>query len=184
MSGNAALAAAKRRRNPIEPPQASQPQLNRQTNPYDNGLKKNQNAGTIHPFKLALEHDKQIFILERKLELLEQNGLSSESDGVSEELENMVRNSSSEVKLLKAGLQKQQKSIQELNTLVTSLRGKLANQDSLIDKLTEELANMSTTPVTVGTSGTALASESVSESASSSSVTFTVKESAEENEES
>lgn len=183
MSGNAALAAAKRRRNPIEPPQASQPQLNRQTNPYDNGLKKNQNAGTIHPFKLALEHDKQIFILERKLELLEQNGVSSESGGVSDELENMVRNSSSEVKLLKAGLQKQQKSIQELNTLVTSLRGKLANQDSLIDKLTEELANMSTTPVTVGTSGTALASESVSESASSSSVTFTVKESAEESEE-
>ena len=180
MSGNAALAAAKRRRNPIEPPQASQPQLNRQTNSYDNGLKKNPNAGTIHPFKLALEHDKQIFILERKLELLEQNGVSSESGGVSEELENMVRNSSSEVKLLKASLQKQQKSIQELTTLVTSLRGKLANQDSLIDKLTEELANMSTTPVTVGT---ASASESVSESASSSSVTFTVKESAEENEE-
>lgn len=179
MSGTAALAAAKRRRNPIELQQASQPQLNRQTNSYDNGLKKNPNSGTIHPFKLALEHDKQIFILERKLELLEQNGLSSESGGVSEELENMVRNNSSEVKLLKASLQKQQKSIQELNTLVTSLRGKLANQDSLIDKLTEELANMSTTPVTVGTSDT----ESVSASASSSTVTFTVKESAEESEE-
>ena len=152
MSGNAALAAAKRRRNPAEQQFTSntsgintvqdddEPCLaklmnSRTTN--ENGVKTNRTANASHPLQLLRDHDKILFILERRLEMLEEKG--GMGNGNSGELENFTRNTNSELKLLKSSLVKQQKSVQELTTLVTSLRGTISNQNATIADLTEQL---------------------------------------------
>lgn len=152
MSGNAALAAAKRRRNPVEQQFSSNTSMpdmlqddepclaklinSRTTN--ENGIKINRTANTSHPLQLLRDHDKILFILERRLEMLEEkSGMGNSSN--SSELENFTRNTNSELKLLKSSLIKQQKSVQELTTLVTSLRGTISNQNATIADLTEQL---------------------------------------------
>ena len=155
MSGNAALAAAKRRRNPVEQqssfsrdPQMSmmpeeEPILTKtmtERGVNNQGLKVNRTSQIKDVTQLIFEHDKLLFILERRLDMLEENGGSS-TGGNSAELENYTRNTNSELKLLKTSLVKQQKSMQELTTLVTSLRGTISNQNATIADLTEQLNN-------------------------------------------
>ena len=113
MSGNAALAAAKRRRNPVEQQFSSNTSMpdmlqddepclaklinSRTTN--ENGIKINRTANTSHPLQLLRDHDKILFILERRLEMLEEkSGMGNSSN--SSELENFTRNTNSELKLL------------------------------------------------------------------------------------
>lgn len=141
MSGTAALAAAKRRRNLTDSPpvngsksQLEQPMVNRPSNE------------PVHPLQTILTHDKQIFLLERRFEQLEQAipnmanmanmGNSSET---SDEIDSLVRNNNSEVKLLKLAIQKMQKQIQDLNSVVTTLRGSISNHDGVINELIEKV---------------------------------------------
>ena len=137
MSGTAALAAAKRRRNlnDAQPANAGKTQLEQPK------VNRTQND-PVHPLQTLLTHDKQIFILERKLEQLEENmpnmGASSET---SDELDSLVRNNNSEVKILKLAIQKMQKQIQDLNTLATTLRGSISNHDGVINDLIEKVTN-------------------------------------------
>jgi hypothetical protein len=140
MSGTAALAAAKRRRNLTDTPpvngsksQLEQPMVTRPSNE------------PVHPLQTLLTHDKQIFLLERRFEQLEQAipnmanmGNSSET---SDELDSLVRNNNSEVKLLKLAIQKMQKQIQDLNSLATTLRGSISNHDGVINELIEKVTN-------------------------------------------
>jgi DUF438 domain-containing protein len=140
MSGTAALAAAKRRRNLTDSPpvngsksQIEQPMVTRPSNE------------PVHPLQTLLTHDKQIFLLERRFEQLEQAipnmanmGNSSET---SDELDSLVRNNNSEVKLLKLAIQKMQKQIQDLNSVVTTLRGSISNHDGVINELIEKVTN-------------------------------------------
>jgi chromosome condensin MukBEF ATPase and DNA-binding subunit MukB len=140
MSGTAALAAAKRRRNITDSPpvngsksQLEQPMVTRPSNE------------PVHPLQTLLTHDKQIFLLERRFEQLEQAipnmanmGNSSET---SDELDSLVRNNNSEVKLLKLAIQKMQKQIQDLNSVVTTLRGSISNHDGVINELIEKVTN-------------------------------------------
>lgn len=143
MSGTAALAAAKRRRNLTEG--LGQPQNVGKSQMEE--LKVNRTTNDpVHPIQTLLTHDKQIFILERKVEQLEQfEQTKSSSHGleISDELDSLVRNNSSEVKLLKITIQKMQKNIQDIAGLVTSLRGTIANQDGVISELVEKITNTS-----------------------------------------
>lgn len=131
MSGNAALAAARRRR-------GDDPVNNFQSNSNINNIVKQENLSksSIHPLQCILEHDKQLFVLERKLEKLEEDTKNKEEPS-STELDIMMQNNSNEIKLLKNNLQKQQKSIQELNSLVTSLRASISNQEKIIEDLSD-----------------------------------------------
>ena len=137
MSGTAALAAAKRRRNLNESPpvngnksQSEQPMVNREP------------KEPVHPLQTLLTHDKQIFLLERRFEQLE-NAIPNMANGgeVSDELDSLVRNNNSEVKILKLAIQKMQKQIQDLNTLATTLRGSISNHDGVINDLIEKVTN-------------------------------------------
>ena len=147
MSGNAALAAAKRRRNPLDG-QFSNQQLsqknvafNSQT-PDTSGLKKYREETTSTPGKLLLEHDLKIFYLERKVEnLLENTNENSQVNLDSQTLE-MLETNSQEVKSLKSTILKQQKSIQELNSLVTNLKASIMSQNNNIDSLTEKFDSL------------------------------------------
>jgi hypothetical protein len=143
MSGTAALAAAKRRRNLTEG--LGQPQNVGKSQMEE--LKVNRITNDpVHPIQTLLTHDKQIFILERKVEQLEQfEQTKGSSNGLepSDELDSLVRNNNSEIKLLKITIQKMQKHIQEIAGLVTSLRGTIANQDGVISELVEKITNTS-----------------------------------------
>jgi len=155
MSGNAALAAAKRRRNPVEQQSTSsrdprmsmmheeEPLLTKamtERGVNNQGLKVNRTSQIKDVNQLIFEHDKLLFILERRLDMIEENG-GGGGIANSDELENYTRNTNSELKLLKSSLVKQQKSMQELTTLVTSLRGTISNQNATIADLTEQLNN-------------------------------------------
>jgi hypothetical protein len=140
MSGTAALAAAKRRRNLTDSPpvngsksQLEQPMVTRPSNE------------PVHPLQTLLTHDKQIFLLERRFEQLEQAipnmANMANSSETSDELDSLVRNNNSEVKLLKLAIQKMQKQIQDLNSVVTTLRGSISNHDGVINELIEKVTN-------------------------------------------
>jgi uncharacterized coiled-coil protein SlyX len=157
MSGNAALAAAKRRRNPVEQQSGylpnkqmssmmleEEPLLSKtmsNTGITSDGLRKNRTSQIKDVNELIFEHDKVLFILERRLETLEGDGGNNGSGTTNAELENFTKNTNSEIKLLKTSLVKQQKNIQELSSLVTSLRGTISNQNSTIADLSEQLNN-------------------------------------------
>jgi hypothetical protein len=140
MSGTAALAAAKRRRNlnDGQPVTASKSQLEQ---PMVNRVQRE----PVHPLQTILTHDKQIFLLERRFEQLEQaipNMVNmANSSETSDELDSLVRNNNSEVKLLKLAVQKMQKQIQDLNSVVTTLRGSISNHDGVINDLIEKITN-------------------------------------------
>jgi chromosome condensin MukBEF ATPase and DNA-binding subunit MukB len=140
MSGTAALAAAKRRRNLTDSPpvngsksQLEQPMVTRPSNE------------PVHPLQTLLTHDKQIFLLERRFEQIEQAipnmANMANSSETSDELDSLVRNNNSEVKLLKLAIQKMQKQIQDLNSVVTTLRGSISNHDGVINELIEKVTN-------------------------------------------
>ena len=93
------------------------------------------------PVQCILEHDKQIWILERKIDSLEQGNINN-NNGLSSETENLITTNNSEIRLLKSTLQKQQKTLQELNTLVTTLRATISNNNVAIEELTDKLNNM------------------------------------------
>ena len=143
MSGNAALAAAKRRRNPVESLNNNVQQQNYKDNQNlgKSGLQTNREKGkSLHPLQVVLEHDRQLFNLERKLDLMDTN---IDSDNLTQnivEIDNLVRNTSSEIRLLKTTIQKQQKTIQELSSMLTSLKAAHSTHDNLINELTEQLA--------------------------------------------
>ena len=132
MSGNAALAAARRRRGQSLNPEIGVDNLSGQ------GLKAYRSNEPTTMMNVVLEHDKKVFILERKVEKLEEID-SEKSDGLTVEQENTISNNSSEIKLLKQNLQKQQKSIQELNALVTSLKATVFTQESTIENLNDKI---------------------------------------------
>jgi len=148
MSGAASLAAAKRRRNPAEMPgQQQQPQVAQQrlSGVRPDGTKTNRPTNPeMHPAQVLRLHDRQIFVLERQVEALaerlpgQEDGEGSGTSG-NAELESLVLNSNAEMKILKNTISKQQKSIQELTSLVTSLRGTVASQTADISVLTENL---------------------------------------------
>ena len=149
MSGNAALAAARRRRgeDPVPRPtnQNKQPISNASMSQNIQNTEKlptnRENNTPVHPYATILEHDKQIFILERKIELLEGIDINA-MGGVSEEVSTMLSNNSSEIKLLKTTLQKQQKAIQDLNSLITNLKASMLNQATTIEELSEQINSM------------------------------------------
>ena len=146
MSGNAALAAARRRRGEdpaqnIAPPRSSMKQQQNNNVSYDTGTYNRDPDTKISPLQCVLEHDKQIWVLERKIELLEENSTNNDNT-LSSETENLVNSNNSEIRLLKSTLQKQQKSLQELNSLVTSLRATLSNNNVTIEELTQRLNTM------------------------------------------
>jgi len=141
MSGNAALAAARRRRNPFDQQVQQSLRSSSNTNIMNEpessleGVRVNKTANIKDLNQLIIEHDKLLFILERKLENLENN----KSDNVSD-FENITLSISTELKLLKTSLTKQQHTIQELTSLVTSLRGSIMNQNRTIQELSEQLS--------------------------------------------
>jgi uncharacterized coiled-coil protein SlyX len=143
MSGTAALAAAKRRRNlnDSQPITGSKSQMEQPTVTRPS-------TEPVHPLQTLLTHDKQIFLLERRFEQLEEAipnmaNMANMNNGaeISDELDSLVRNNNSEVKLLKLALQKMQKQIQDLNSVVTTLRGSISNHDGVINDLIEKITN-------------------------------------------
>jgi uncharacterized coiled-coil protein SlyX len=143
MSGTAALAAAKRRRNlnDSQPITGSKSQMEQPTVTRPS-------TEPVHPLQTLLTHDKQIFLLEKRFEQLEQAipniaNMANMNNGaeISDELDSLVRNNNSEVKLLKLALQKMQKQIQDLNSVVTTLRGSISNHDGVINDLIEKITN-------------------------------------------
>ena len=70
MSGAAGLAAAKRRRNPPEMNERVTPKLSGMT-PDGNRTNRPSNP-EVHPAQILRQHDRQIFLLERKIEALEE----------------------------------------------------------------------------------------------------------------
>ena len=157
MSGNAALAAARRRRNPVEVPEI--PEKNRKQlynnsmfdeepilqtyldnqNVNEHGVRVNRTSQAKNIHELVLEHDKLLFVLERKIDRLITESTGTDKTLGLEELDNYTRTTNTELKLLKTTMQKQQKSVQELTTLVTSLRATISNQNNTIDELTNQL---------------------------------------------
>ena len=143
MSGNAALAAAKRRRNPVESVNnnTQQQRYMENQNVDTNSLRTNREQGSsVHPLQVVLQHDRQLFDLERKLETLHANTNLDNSPQNMDELDSLVRNNSSEIRLMKNTLQKQQKTIQELSSMLTSLKGAYSSHDNLLNELTDQLA--------------------------------------------
>jgi uncharacterized coiled-coil protein SlyX len=140
MSGTAALAAAKRRRN-LNDGQPVTGSKSQNEQPIVNKVQRE----PVHPLQTLLTHDKQIFLLERRFEQLENaipNMTNMNNGGeVSDELDSLVRNNNSEVKLLKLAIQKMQKQIQDLNSVVTTLRGSISNHDGVINELIEKVTN-------------------------------------------
>ena len=140
MSGTAALAAAKRRRNLND-----SPHVTGSKNQNEQSMVNRVQREPVHPLQTILTHDKQIFLLERRFEQLEQaipNMANMNNGGeVSDELDSLVRNNNSEVKLLKLAVQKMQKQIQDLNSVVTTLRGSISNHDGVISDLIEKITN-------------------------------------------
>lgn len=140
MSGTAALAAAKRRRNLND-----SPPVTGSKNQNEQSMVNRVQREPVHPLQTILTHDKQIFLLERRFEQLEQaipNMANMNNGGeVSDELDSLVRNNNSEVKLLKLAVQKMQKQIQDLNSVVTTLRGSISNHDGVISDLIEKITN-------------------------------------------
>tara|TARA_B100000927_G_scaffold283773_1_gene271895 strand:+ start:52 stop:519 length:468 start_codon:yes stop_codon:yes gene_type:complete len=136
MSGNAALAAARRRR-------GEETNNNLQVNKNSNNTKQFEEVSgnsKIHPLQCILNHDMQIFILEKKLEKLEEN--SNNDNTTPADLDLVMQNNNNEIKLLKNTISKQQKSIQELTSLVTSLRATVSNLETTIENLVEETKSL------------------------------------------
>lgn len=140
MSGNAALAAAKRRRNPVEGPSQSVPKnvSFSSNNEIQSGVKVYRDSTPTTPVKTILEHDRQIFFLERKVEEL-QELLQTKNDGNDSQDMELTNQ---EIKTLKNTILKQQKSIQDLTSLVTNLRGTIITQNGNIDTLSERLDSL------------------------------------------
>lgn len=141
MSGNAALAAAKRRRNPVDSPKLDQKNIKNQmhdTNIVSDVRSNREKGKSAHPLQIILEHDKQIFEIERRIENLNMDVLSENAIDLTNELDTLVRNNSSELRLLKTTVQKQQKSIQELTSVITSLKATISNHDSTITELCQQ----------------------------------------------
>ena len=121
MSGNAALAAAKRRRNP------AMAQNNEQTmQQVQKPVRKAQNIQ-----ELVLEHDRRIFMMEK--EITQQKSNQSNTDtgeglAVANSAENMAKTNSAEIKLLKSTVAKQAKALSDAQTLLTTLRATLNTQ--------------------------------------------------------
>ena len=146
MSGAASLAAAKRRRNP---PEMYNEQSQKLSGVQEQGMKTNRTSNERqHPGQILRQHDKQIFLLERKVEALEEKDNDQGIVGVGNpELENLVLNSNAEIKLLKSTITKQQKSIQDLTSLVTGLRATVSVQTSDLSELNNYFTNkLNTSP--------------------------------------
>lgn len=156
MSGNAALAAARRRRNPVEVPEVPVKNISQlynsgfeegpilqtyldNSNVNENGVRVNRTSQAKNIHELVFEHDKLLFVLERKIDRLITESTGTNKTLGLEELDNYTRTTNTEIKLLKTSMQKHQKSIQELSSLVTSLRATISNQNNTIDELTNQL---------------------------------------------
>ena len=134
MSGNAALAAAKRRRNPagneIMHGSSGHPGLAQEE-------QKPRNVPNLQV--LVLEHDRRLFVLERDANVKKlETSITSDTS----HLDKLVTNNSAELKLLKTNYQKQVKINQELssqNVLLKASLGAQANEISKMRSLMEEM---------------------------------------------
>lgn len=68
--------------------------------------------------------------------------LSENAIEMTNELDSLVKNNSSELRLLKATVQKQQKSIQELTSVITSLKATLSNHETTINELCQDMSGV------------------------------------------
>ena len=140
MSGNAALAAAKRRRNPATANEPSHPSMQEQ---MQKPVRKPQSVP-----ELLVEHDRKIFVLERKLEDTQLAGGTAQdgqSVAVANNAENMAKGNAAEIKMLKGAMMKQAKSFQDSQTLLTTLRATLNTQTAELNGLKsirDELAEL------------------------------------------
>lgn len=149
MSGNAALASARRRRG--EEPMA-QNNSNQKSNNANNMANPNQvYSNNLHPLKCVLNHDKQIWVLERQVEQIIDN--MNNNDNTNDNSLVHEQNNS-EIKLLKSTIQKQQKSIQELNTLVTNLKANSLNNENMVNDLSNKFDMINSSPNTNDTKNT------------------------------
>ncbi len=122
MSGNAALAAAKRRRNPAMASNAGGQNMQQLQKP----VRKVQSIP-----ELVVEHDRKIFILEKKLEDTQNNGGNideGQNIAVANSAENMAKTNAAEIKMLKSTVAKQAKSLSDVQSLLTTLRATLNTQ--------------------------------------------------------
>tara|TARA_Y100000591_G_C21555002_1_gene555610 strand:- start:107 stop:631 length:525 start_codon:yes stop_codon:yes gene_type:complete len=147
MSGNTSLAAAKRRRNPpnLMDNTNKQPTVGFDLNSNNQSTQKYRESNDpIHPLVLMRDHDKKIFILERKLELLEENIFDNDGNLLTNNSEQIsyLEQNNNEIKLLKTALQKQNKQLTELTSTLTSLKGMITNHNNDIHNIDEQLERL------------------------------------------
>jgi len=129
MSGNAALAAAKRRRNPALAGEAGRHLASQ--------LEKVPRKVQSVP-ELLVEHDRKLFVLEKKFDethLNEDNANTGASGSVANNAENLAKSNAIEIKLLKATVTKQGKALQDVHSLLTTVRATLNTQTAEINRL-------------------------------------------------
>ena len=136
MSGNAALAAAKRRRNP-----ASGNIVDHSSSQEIEPISKK----TYSFQSLISEHDFKIFKLEKLISNTSSNSSNINQEqiiGLVNNAENMAKTNSAEIRLLKSTVQKQNKMQQEINSLLTTLRATLNAQTSELNTLRLQTADL------------------------------------------
>ena len=134
MSGNAALAAAKRRRNPAFAPEGGQIQHEHQEQPV-------QRVKSV--VELLVEHDRKIFVLEKRMQIVREatgtdgnmTSPGNNSAAVANNAENLAKANGIELKLMKGTLTKQTKTLADLQSLITTLRATLNAQTAEITRL-------------------------------------------------
>ena len=135
MSGNAALAAAKRRRNPAFSPDGGQfNQLQQEEQPV-------QRVKSV--VELLVEHDRKIFVLEKRMHIVREatgtDGNNTHQSGnnsstVANNAENLAKANAVELKLMKGTVTKQTKTLAELQSLITTLRATLNSQAAELNR--------------------------------------------------
>jgi hypothetical protein len=148
MSGNSALAAARRRRGTTEaPPPANTKVQNRGRGPPVPQTPQTPQTPQ-NPLAILGGHDRKLFNLERKLQELEEimvsktdlESLELNSDNKTNNITdnitlNRLDTNNRDVQQVKKDFLEMKKSLQELNSLVTTLRASLLNQIKEVDNL-------------------------------------------------
>ena len=147
MSSNAALAAAKRRRNISYSETTSIPRNTNSTNVNSSQSNLNTNSralkGPVTPYDLITNHDKRLFDIELKLDSndifvtktdLDSLTLNSRSN-IDNTTINKLDTNIKEMTQLKNTITKQTKTVQDINSLVTTLRATVLSQTAELNEL-------------------------------------------------
>ena len=135
MSGTAGLSAARRRRGvlPTEPVMSNSQKINASLQPENARIQKS-------PGILLIEHDKKIFELEKKMSLVNNNNILQET------VTNIPKNNDTEIlskiSQNKQNMQNMSKHIQEMNSLVITLRANLSTQNQQIITLKNDFSKL------------------------------------------